>query len=225
MFGEYIRRAGTPAYTPAPHRRRSSARRRCPAAGRWATCSSSRSRSCSTCATGRRCATRRSTRCRDRSRKLHVLEEARHVSFAKTYLAEVVADARPTTERAEAAAVAPIAVEVVADLMVERRRVRDARHRRRRRDRPGEPAPPGAASSATSPSSSTSSPSSASSTPPTAVNGSAAASRPDRSSPTAISTSTAHAATERASSQDASLATSVALSSKSCPPGVSDLPA
>ena len=49
--------------------------------------------------------------------KLHVLEEARHVSFAKTYLTEVW----PTlseAERAEAAAVAPFAVDYVAQLMV-----------------------------------------------------------------------------------------------------------
>ena len=49
--------------------------------------------------------------------KLHVLEEARHVSFAKTYLTEVW----PTlseAERAEAAAVAPLAVDYVAQLMV-----------------------------------------------------------------------------------------------------------
>ena len=49
--------------------------------------------------------------------KLHVLEEARHVSFAKTYLTEVW----PTlseAERAEAGAIAPVAVDFVAQLMV-----------------------------------------------------------------------------------------------------------
>ena len=36
MFGEYIRRAGTPAYAPARHRRPRTSTR-CPAGGRWAT--------------------------------------------------------------------------------------------------------------------------------------------------------------------------------------------
>ena len=50
--------------------------------------------------------------------KLHVLEEARHVSFAKTYLTEVW----PTLdddERAAVAELAPAAVADVADLMVD----------------------------------------------------------------------------------------------------------
>jgi hypothetical protein len=49
--------------------------------------------------------------------KLHVLEEARHVSFAKTYLAELW----PTLseeDRAAAAGLAPVAVGFVAELMV-----------------------------------------------------------------------------------------------------------
>jgi hypothetical protein len=49
--------------------------------------------------------------------RIHVLEEARHVSFAKTYLAEAWPQLT-AVERADAAAVAPIAVEVVARLMV-----------------------------------------------------------------------------------------------------------
>ena len=68
MFGEYIRRAGTPAYAPVrtdEPRRRST---RCPAAGRWATCSSSRSRSCSTPANRATMRTSACTRCRARSR-------------------------------------------------------------------------------------------------------------------------------------------------------------
>ena len=50
--------------------------------------------------------------------KLHVMEEARHVSFAKTYLAEVW----PTLddeERAAVKALAPVAVGMVADLTVD----------------------------------------------------------------------------------------------------------
>ena len=50
--------------------------------------------------------------------KLHVLEEARHVSFAKTYLTEIwptLAD----DERAAIAGLAPAAVEIVADLTVD----------------------------------------------------------------------------------------------------------
>ena len=49
--------------------------------------------------------------------KLHVLEEARHVSFAKTYLSEVwptLAD----EERAAVAGIAPVAAAAVADLTV-----------------------------------------------------------------------------------------------------------
>jgi hypothetical protein len=49
--------------------------------------------------------------------RIHVLEEARHVSFAKSYLAEAWPQLSDE-ERAEASAIAPIAVEVVAGLMV-----------------------------------------------------------------------------------------------------------
>jgi P-aminobenzoate N-oxygenase AurF len=49
--------------------------------------------------------------------KLHVLEEARHVSFAKTYLAELW-PTLPADEREAAAALAPVAVAFVAELMV-----------------------------------------------------------------------------------------------------------
>ncbi|HEY3832180.1 MAG TPA: diiron oxygenase [Acidimicrobiia bacterium] len=49
--------------------------------------------------------------------KLHVLEEARHVSFAKTYLAELW-PTLPADDRAAASAFAPHAVGFVADLMV-----------------------------------------------------------------------------------------------------------
>lgn len=49
--------------------------------------------------------------------KLHVLEEARHVSFAKTYLAELW-PTLPADERDAAANLVPFAVRFVADLMV-----------------------------------------------------------------------------------------------------------
>lgn len=49
--------------------------------------------------------------------KLHVLEEARHVSFAKTYLAELW-PTLPAEDRVAAAALAPLAVGFVAELMV-----------------------------------------------------------------------------------------------------------
>ncbi len=117
MFGEYIRRAGTPAYAPESGGSGLDAVDELP---------------------GRRAmgyllilaveelldttnrATMRDPEVHPVSRqiaKLHVLEEARHVSFAKTYLTEVW----PTlteAERAEAAAVAPFAVDYVAALMV-----------------------------------------------------------------------------------------------------------
>jgi hypothetical protein len=49
--------------------------------------------------------------------RIHVLEEARHVSFAKAYLADAWPQL-PEAERTDAAALAPIAVEFVAQLMV-----------------------------------------------------------------------------------------------------------
>lgn len=117
MFGEYIRRAGTPAYRPtlSPHS----------LAGDEAP--------------GRRAvsyllilaieelldytnrATMRDERVHSTSRgmaKLHVLEEARHVSFAKTYLAEIM----PTLDEADRRMIidaAPVLVAVVADLSVD----------------------------------------------------------------------------------------------------------
>ena len=50
--------------------------------------------------------------------RLHVLEEARHVSFAKTYLAEVMPTLDETDRRVVADA-APVLVAVVADLSVD----------------------------------------------------------------------------------------------------------
>jgi P-aminobenzoate N-oxygenase AurF len=119
MFGEYIRRAGTPAYRPAitahslsrddgdaPHRRATSyllilaVEELLDYMNR---------------------ATMRDERVHPVSRaiaKLHVLEEARHVSFAKTFLAEIFPMLDPDDRRAVADA-APALVAVVADLSVD----------------------------------------------------------------------------------------------------------
>lgn len=116
MFGEYIRRAATPAYAPI---------------------STSALGDVDTLPGGRAMgyllilaveelldmcnrATMRDEHIHPVSRqiaKLHVLEEARHVSFAKTYLAELWPRI-PTEERDAAANLAPIAVAFVAGLMV-----------------------------------------------------------------------------------------------------------
>ncbi len=116
MFGEYIRRAGTPAYAPT---------------------GGSELGAVDTLPGGRAMgyllilaveelldmcnrATMRDERIHPVSRqiaKLHVLEEARHVSFAKTYLAELW-PSLPTEERQAAASIAPVAVAFVAGLMV-----------------------------------------------------------------------------------------------------------
>jgi hypothetical protein len=116
MFGEFIRRAGTPAYRPAqaegfggidglPGGRAMSyllilaVEELLDAANR---------------------ATMKDDRVHPVARdvaRLHVLEEARHVSFAKTYLSEIW----PTLtaeERAAAADFAPTAVSTIADLMI-----------------------------------------------------------------------------------------------------------
>ncbi len=116
MFGEYIRRAGTPEYAPVSGG----------ALGDVDTLPGGRAMGyllilaveelldvCNR-------ATMRDERVHPVSRqiaKLHVLEEARHVSFAKTYLAELW----PTLsdeERDAAAGLAPVAVAYVAELMV-----------------------------------------------------------------------------------------------------------
>ena len=94
MFGEYIRRAGTPAYAPPAD---------APSSTRSATLAGGRALGYLLIlaveelldATNR--ATMKDERVHPVSRqiaKLHVLEEARHVSFAKTYLTEVWPDAR-----------------------------------------------------------------------------------------------------------------------------------
>jgi P-aminobenzoate N-oxygenase AurF len=117
MFGEYIRRAGTPAYRPALSPRSLS----------------------DTEGPGNRAvsyllilaveemldstnrATMRDERVHAISRsvaRLHVLEEARHVSFAKTYLAELLSTLDESDRRLVADA-APALVAVVADLSVD----------------------------------------------------------------------------------------------------------
>jgi hypothetical protein len=117
MFGEYIRRAGTPAYRPTI------------AASSLSDDNTAERRAVSyllILAVEEQLdymnrATMRDERVHPISRamaKLHVLEEARHVSFAKTYLAEswetLDADARR-----EVADAAPLLVSVVADLSVD----------------------------------------------------------------------------------------------------------
>ena len=121
MFGEYIRRAGTPAYGPtlpgsilsdsdpsadAPERR---------------TVSYLLILAVEELLDFMNRSTMRDERVHSTSRamaKLHVLEEARHVSFAKTYLGESFAllddDARRIVVEA-----APVLVSVVADLSVD----------------------------------------------------------------------------------------------------------
>jgi hypothetical protein len=116
MFGEYIRRAGTPTYPPSSGG----------TLGEVDTLPGGRAMGyllilaveelldvCNR-------ATMKDDRIHPVSRqiaKLHVLEEARHVSFAKTYLAELW-PTLPEAERAAAADLAPAAVAFVAELMV-----------------------------------------------------------------------------------------------------------
>jgi hypothetical protein len=118
MFGEYIRRAGTPAYRPALAAHSLSGTDATPG-----------TRAVSYLLilaveemldyTNR--ATMRDERLHPISRgmaRLHVLEEARHVSFAKTYLAEIMPTLDEENRRMVADA-APALVAVVADLSVD----------------------------------------------------------------------------------------------------------
>ena len=117
MFGEYIRQAGTPTYAPETGGSGLDAVDELPGGRAMGyllilaveelldTCNRATMRDDSIHTVSRQIA------------KLHVLEEARHVSFAKTYLTEVW-PTLPADERAEAAAVAPFAVDYVARLMV-----------------------------------------------------------------------------------------------------------
>jgi hypothetical protein len=118
MFGEYIRRAGTPAYGPSPEVAAVDTLQDVPghrALGYLLILAVEELLD----ATNR--ATMNDERIHPVSRqiaKLHVMEEARHVSFAKTYLTEVW----PTLddeERGAVKALAPVAVAMVADLTVD----------------------------------------------------------------------------------------------------------
>jgi len=115
MFGEYIRRADTPTYAPSmsgvngsagfPGGRATSYLLILAVEEILDVCNR---------------ATMKDERIHPVSRqiaKLHVLEEARHVSFAKTYLAEVW-PTLPESDRRAAAEFAPVAVSVVAGLIV-----------------------------------------------------------------------------------------------------------
>jgi P-aminobenzoate N-oxygenase AurF len=118
MFGEYIRRAGTPAYAPPAS---------APELDALGDAAGGRAigylliLAVEEMLDAANRATMKDERLHPVSRqiaKLHVVEEARHVSFAKTYLTEVW----PTLsdeDRAVVAELAPAAVSVVAGLMVD----------------------------------------------------------------------------------------------------------
>ena len=117
MFGEYIRRAGTPAYAPESGGSDLDAVDELPggrAMGYLLILAVEELLDTTNRATMRDDTIHPVSR---QIAKLHVLEEARHVSFAKTYLMEMW-PTLPASERAEAAAVAPFAVDYVAQLMV-----------------------------------------------------------------------------------------------------------
>jgi len=115
MFGEYIRRAGTPTYAPAriedldvdalPGGRAMGYLLILAIEELLDVCNRATMRDETIHPVSRQIA------------RIHVLEEARHVSFAKAYLGEEWPKLS-ASERAEAAAVAPVAVDVVAKLMV-----------------------------------------------------------------------------------------------------------
>ena len=115
MFGEFIRRAGTPAYTPDMPTIDYSTLPGGRALGYLLILAVEEMLD----AVNR--ATMKDDRVHPVSRqcaKLHVLEEARHVSFAKTYLSEVW-DTLPADDRAAAIEIAPAAVYVMAKLTVD----------------------------------------------------------------------------------------------------------
>ena len=117
MFGEYIRRAGTPAYAPETGGSGLDAVDDLPggrAMGYLLILAVEELLDTTNRATMRDASLHPVSQ---QIAKLHVLEEARHVSFAKTYLMEMW-PTLPESERADAAAIAPIAVDYVAQLMV-----------------------------------------------------------------------------------------------------------
>jgi len=116
MFGEYIRRAGTPAYAPTttgeigevdalPGGRAMGYLLILAIEELLDVCNRATMRDETVHPLSRQIA------------RLHVLEEARHVSFAKAYLTEAWPELSEV-ERTEAAVLAPIAVDFVAQLMV-----------------------------------------------------------------------------------------------------------
>jgi hypothetical protein len=118
MFGEYIRRAGTPAYRPALSG--SALGEGDGDAGRRAV-SYLLILAVEELLDYMNRATMRDERVHSTSRsmaRLHVLEEARHVNFAKTYLAEVWTTL-DDAQRREVADAAPVLVSVVADLSID----------------------------------------------------------------------------------------------------------
>ncbi len=116
MFGEYIRRAGTPLYGPSklsglldldglPGGRAMGYLLILAAEELLDVCNRATMKDPNVHPVSRQMA------------KLHVLEEARHVSFAKTFLHDIW-PALPSDQRTEAAAFAPIAVGIIASLLV-----------------------------------------------------------------------------------------------------------
>jgi hypothetical protein len=118
MFGEYIRRAGTPAYSPPPDTPTIDTLGDVPgrqALGYLLVLAVEEILDAANRATARDGSLHPVAR---QIARLHVLEEARHVSFAKTYLGEVW----PTLgeeEHAAVAGIAPHAVATVAELTVD----------------------------------------------------------------------------------------------------------
>ncbi len=117
MFGEYIRRAGTPAYAPRSDVDEIGDVDALPGGRAMGyllilaieelldVCNRATMRDETVHPLSRQIA------------RIHVLEEARHVSFAKAYLAEAWPELSEP-DRTDAAALAPVAVDVVARLMV-----------------------------------------------------------------------------------------------------------
>lgn len=122
MFGEFIRRAGTPAYRPAggvDGIDRLSGERASAAGGRAMSYLLILAVEELLDAANR--ATMKDERLHPVTRqvaRLHVLEEARHVSFAKTYLAEVW-PGLTADDREAAIELAPIAVAAIADFTID----------------------------------------------------------------------------------------------------------
>ena len=116
MFGEYIRRAGTPTYAPTGGAELGDVDRLPGGRAMGYLLILAVEELLDMCNR----ATMRDDTLHPVSRqiaKIHVLEEARHLSFAKTFLLEVW-PTLPDDERADAAALAPAAVGFVAELMV-----------------------------------------------------------------------------------------------------------